>query len=40
MNWWAIVGYSSHACAKISFCDDVIYTDHRVPRNVTRVAKD
>ena len=38
MNWWAILGYSSHACATISCCDDVIYTDYRVPRTVTRVA--
>jgi len=35
MNWWPILGYSSHACGKISCCDDVIYT---VPRTVTRVA--
>jgi len=27
MNWWAILGYSSHACGKISCCDDVIYTE-------------
>ena len=27
MNWWAFLGYSSYACAKISFCDDVIYTE-------------
>jgi len=27
MNWWAILGYSSHACAKIWCCDDVIYTE-------------
>jgi len=36
MNWWAILGYRSHACAKISCCDDVI--SYRVPRTVTRVA--
>ena len=32
MNWWAILSYSSHACGKISFCDDVIYTEcHGLP---------
>ena len=27
MNWWAILSYSSHACAQISCWDDVIYTE-------------
>jgi len=45
MNWWAILGYSSHACAKILCYDDVIYTDYRVPRTVTlanrlRISRD
>jgi len=38
MNWWAIWATARTLVKKISCCDDVIYTDYRVPRTATIVA--